>query len=1019
MILSSSLENELGDNHPLVLQIKSPSFKISWTELEEQAELYKDVLSESLISKLDDEVQNHLISGRSKDAFDLALFNLAAAVIIGREVWVSYCAKRLDNLYQPFLADPEVVNEYIFAIEASLKRFSNSHHEEKARLLIGLGNAYIDRPDGSKRTNLDKALSYLISAKDEAHSVTSKCLLLIEALNGLGRANLGYIDARLDTAVETFTQAINIDKNCPDDESDRWMATLLHNRGIAYSRMDRSYKDQAIQDIETALRLRPKNIAPLEHAETLSELGNIYFSTAGGTVEQEKKQLKYAAKKYKEARELFKAADRPIMSRRCSLQLARVLRNMPELHEEDRLKNLFDASKILESELAEIELDEKKDSMFEYVDFNDSLANVYRDISSLFEAPENIRIRSIRMAEERYQKALNFWKSQGDPVMIVRIQNNLGKLWRDAIDGDIKKNQENALKAFRNALDLADEKNLIVWVAKVNQDLAELWFKRQEWPKAKDCYIKALEMLEKDWNNLMGFDELQDLRIKRSTMNRKLGLCYYYLSDMTKAVEAFEAGKTWYLVNLIMQRDTSQFSSKSPLHQQFADLLASDRRLDALLRKEKVTSARSQIMDGKRRIKLELDKVSVELRKQDPDFIATAKPLSFDQIKMLLQEDDSAIVEIRVLSDKAIVFIITKNHPLKENVIALPECGWDNWFRPLVDTWINAYYDLRTKLQQRDPGICEAWNNWHRIMEKTNSEVYSSLFAKLDLKLSEMGIKKICIIHHRALDYLPLHAAFYEKEKKRIYLQDKYEISYAPSALILERCLARKRSSCSSKTLVAVANPLCDLRFSDLEINVIQKLFHKENCIVLRDAEASVRALEEIYQKAGFLHLSCHGSFNINKPTESGLVLAGNELLTLDKIMYDFNLKNNRLVVLSACESALSDLQDTTDEYIGLPAAFLVAGTTAVVGSLWLVDDLATSLLIEQFYMNYLNGHMTPAAALREAQLWLRSLSQEEVKKQLDKTSIENAISNYASIGESEKPFGDPYYWAAFITIGV
>ena len=57
-----------------------------------------------------------------------------------------------------------------------------------------------------------------------------------------------------------------------------------------------------------------------------------------------------------------------------------------------------------------------------------------------------------------------------------------------------------------------------------------------------------------------------------------------------------------------------------------------------------------------------------------------------------------------------------------------------------------------------------------------------------------------------------------------------------------------------------------------------------------------------------------------------------------------------------------------------------------MVGTLWPVDDLSTMLLMVRFYRYRLRGDeetgegpMTPAAAMRRAQLWLRDVTAGEL----------------------------------------
>jgi CHAT domain-containing protein len=139
------------------------------------------------------------------------------------------------------------------------------------------------------------------------------------------------------------------------------------------------------------------------------------------------------------------------------------------------------------------------------------------------------------------------------------------------------------------------------------------------------------------------------------------------------------------------------------------------------------------------------------------------------------------------------------------------------------------------------------------------------------------------------------------------------------------------------------------------------------------------------------VHFATHGLLDSEHPEFSGLVLSlvdkegrpQNGFLELQDI-YSLNLPVD-LVVLSACETGLGK-EINGEGMIGLTRGFIYAGTTRVVASLWKVSDAATAELMEQFYRAMEVGRMTPAAALRAAQI--------QMWKQKHRSS--------------------PYYWAAF-----
>lgn len=110
-------------------------------------------------------------------------------------------------------------------------------------------------------------------------------------------------------------------------------------------------------------------------------------------------------------------------------------------------------------------------------------------------------------------------------------------------------------------------------------------------------------------------------------------------------------------------------------------------------------------------------------------------------------------------------------------------------------------------------------------------------------------------------------------------------------------------------------------------------------------------------------------------------------ILTAQEIS-NMDLKDVDLVVLSACQTALGDID--FDGVYGLQRGFKKAGANTILMSLDKVDDEATRLLMVEFYRNLMNGK-SKYQSLKDAQQYLR---------QVDK-------------GKYDKP----EYWASFIML--
>ncbi len=154
---------------------------------------------------------------------------------------------------------------------------------------------------------------------------------------------------------------------------------------------------------------------------------------------------------------------------------------------------------------------------------------------------------------------------------------------------------------------------------------------------------------------------------------------------------------------------------------------------------------------------------------------------------------------------------------------------------------------------------------------------------------------------------------------------------------------------------------------------------------------------------------SCHGRFDLTDFLRSRLLLANQKEVTLAELLsYRIDMRGLRLLILSACQTALLDLSGARDEVRSLAAGMLQAGARAVLATLWPVDDKATYLLMVRFAQEWL-PRMTqeaPAAALARAQRWLRTVTNQDL--QLWQASIAQAYQPLASATSSAAPALEP-----------
>jgi 16S rRNA (uracil1498-N3)-methyltransferase len=144
--------------------------------------------------------------------------------------------------------------------------------------------------------------------------------------------------------------------------------------------------------------------------------------------------------------------------------------------------------------------------------------------------------------------------------------------------------------------------------------------------------------------------------------------------------------------------------------------------------------------------------------------------------------------------------------------------------------------------------------------------------------------------------------------------------------------------------------------------------------------------------------------------------------LTLAEI-FGLRFKQCRLVVLSACETALIDTQNRSD-YIGLPTGFLYAGAMGTLASLWAVNDLSTALMMVKFY-EVLQPGVSIGQALHDTQRWFKSATTSDLlewvkgSKSFNASQKKQVLKELDGYDEDEKPYGDVYHCGAFCAMGL
>ncbi|MGW0198998.1 CHAT domain-containing protein [Nonomuraea sp. NPDC003201] len=306
----------------------------------------------------------------------------------------------------------------------------------------------------------------------------------------------------------------------------------------------------------------------------------------------------------------------------------------------------------------------------------------------------------------------------------------------------------------------------------------------------------------------------------------------------------------------------------------------------------------------------------------------------------------------------------------------------------VVDTWTAALHEL-----------CD-WA-WNAVMAPVLASIRDLSPAPGDAP------PRLVIVPTGHAALVPWHAARTRTGNGgHRYAVEEAVIGYAASAQLFCETARRGRPAMDGRALI-VGNPTFSLQFAEAETRQIHRLCYPAGRYIGPPrAAGDVRVTPDLVlselsgpESAAFpvIHLACHG-YAAADPARSRLALADRRPLTVERLLAHGRASRRRdagpLVVLSACASGMST--DDFDEMMTLATAFLIAGASAAVGSLWIVDDRNTADLMTTFHHVLTSDRRDPLDALRAAQIEM----------------IEAGRRTAPPPGR--RSLGDPYCWAAF-----
>ena len=294
--------------------------------------------------------------------------------------------------------------------------------------------------------------------------------------------------------------------------------------------------------------------------------------------------------------------------------------------------------------------------------------------------------------------------------------------------------------------------------------------------------------------------------------------------------------------------------------------------------------------------------------------------------------------------------------------------------------WIGA---LSPERRARPDGVLHL----RQAVSTIGAGAWEAFGGDLAAQLARAGVRdgaRVLWIASGSVSFLPVGLAVDPASGRRLI--DRFEIMTSPSIDFVERGL-RVDAAAQNASGGGVFDPTGDLRFATVEAAFLRSFSPMTDLTQGDGAPLGPAPLLNRLGQYRIWHFAAHGAFDWREPSRSGVLLrtgarANDQArLTLRDVVAQTNLAPPRLVVLSACETGLVGLNDNPDAFIGLPAAFLAVGARGVVATLWPVNDVATAFLMGRFYQLVHREGAAPPTALRQAQLWLRDATQEELQQ--------------------------------------
>jgi CHAT domain-containing protein len=220
-------------------------------------------------------------------------------------------------------------------------------------------------------------------------------------------------------------------------------------------------------------------------------------------------------------------------------------------------------------------------------------------------------------------------------------------------------------------------------------------------------------------------------------------------------------------------------------------------------------------------------------------------------------------------------------------------------------------------------------------------------------RLHASGKRHLCIVPNGPLHFFPMHLL----DEGGRPLANRWIVSYLPTVhLLAPRVRPGARPSPRARPLTVIGLTFEGNNMGLAELPQVREetgdIAAAYGITPILDRSATKPTVLEALETSRFVHLSTHGVHNVEAPAFQFLYTASaadgfDRLHAFELLQHD--LRGVELLTMSACETALGRF-DLGDNPRGLPASFLLAGVSTLIGTLWPVEVETSRLFFTALY---------------------------------------------------------------------